>query len=254
MFGANSIKVDRVWHSCLNGIFPPICYLCQTDVDDRDGICAKCWGKLTFVTKPFCRVCGFPFEIHPPEGDAFLCGHCMTNPKPYVSGRTILAYDAVSRLLILPYKHLDRTELTPILIRLFLQVGEDWLKNIDLIVPVPLHYRRLLLRKYNQAALLTSALSKEIGAINAPDLLKRKRATVSQGGLTAIQRRANVTGSFIISPNWKAQLQNKRVLLIDDVMTTGATVEACCDCLNKAGAGEVKVLTLARVLRPSNAR
>jgi ComF family protein len=131
------------------------------------------------------------------------------------------------------------------------RAGAELLAEADLVVPVPLHWRRLFIRRYNQAALLARMAAREAGVALAPDLLRRARWTGSQAGLKAKERRRNVRQAFDVPPRWQAKLAGKSVLLVDDVLTTGATVEACVRALQKAGAAHVDVLTLARVVRPA---
>lgn len=165
-----------------------------------------------------------------------------------------MAYDQISRLLILPYKHLDRGELTPLFSQWLRTAEPSLFENIDLIIPVPLHYRRLLMRKYNQAALLANHLARFMEKPVLADLLIRTHQTHSQGGLTAKQRFQNVSKSFAVNPRHLQKIAGKNILLIDDVQTTGATLDACSKALLSAGGNKIHVLTLARVLRPSRVK
>ncbi|MEO5338699.1 MAG: ComF family protein, partial [Magnetospirillum sp. WYHS-4] len=164
--------------------------------------------------------------------------------------RAAVAYGETSRKLLLAFKHGDRTDSAPALGQWLQRAGGDLLPQVDLIAPVPLHWTRLFLRRYNQAALLARELGRLSGLPVVPDLLVRKRRTASQGHLNPRQRKENLQGAFAVHPRRRAGLAGKRVLLVDDVLTTGATVAACARTLAKAGAASVDVLTLARVLRP----
>jgi ComF family protein len=226
---------------------PPRCLGCGAQALEPASLCASCWSGLTFVTRPFCRCCGLPFEIE--AGQGALCGACLRERPPYGKARAALLYDEASRRLLLPFKHADRTESARLFLGWLSMAGSELLAEADLIAPVPLHWRRLLARRYNQAALLSQGLAQRSGKQAAPDLLVRRKATKSQGRMSRAGRRRNVAGAFAVHPRWRGRLKGRRVLLLDDVMMTGATVEACARVLKRAGAAEVHVLLLARVVR-----
>jgi ComF family protein len=218
-------------------------------------LCAACWQRFSFVAPPCCDCCGYPFA-HDLGGEArgrgALCGACSAKRPRYRRARAALVYDDHSRRLILPFKHGDRTDIAKACGRWMGRAGAELLAVADLVVPVPLHWRRLLMRRYNQAQLLARIVVRQQGKARlAPDLLRRRRWTGSQSGLRAEERRRNVRQAFDVHPRWRAALAGKTVLLIDDVLTTGATVEACVLALQRAGARHVDVLTLARVVRPA---
>jgi ComF family protein len=177
----------------------------------------------------------------------------LANPPAYGRARAVMRYDDNSRRLILAFKHADRLDMGPSLAAWSARAGAELLESADLIAPVPLHRFRLWRRRYNQAAVLAMALSNVAGRPVLIDLLRRVRSTPSQAGLSASQRRRNVQGAFAVRASRAAGLKAKRVLLIDDVMTTGATVESCARALLAAGAAQVDILTIARVVqaRPS---
>jgi ComF family protein len=235
----------------LDVLLPHQCLKCG-EVVGRDGaLCAPCWSELTFMAPPFCACCGYPFELDfgaGAEGD--LCGACLRDPPPFARARAVLRYDDASRPLILGLKHGDKTHGVPAFGAWLNRAAGPLAADADLVVPVPLHRWRLFRRRYNQAALLAKAVAGAGGLACAPDLLVRRRATKSQGRMSRSGRRANVRGAFAVAPRHRARLAGARVLLVDDVMTTGATVEAATRCLLRAGAGVVDVLTLARVVRP----
>jgi ComF family protein len=171
----------------------------------------------------------------------------------YDRARAALRYDEASRGLILAFKHADRTDVTPTLGQWLARAGSELLAEADLVAPVPLHRWRLLRRGYNQAALLANVLARDTGAVLAPDLLQRVRATPSQQGLSGRARQDNVTaGAFRVHPWHRRRVEGRRVLLVDDVLTTGATVGACARVLRRAGALQIDVLTLARVVRDAS--
>ena len=192
-----------------------------------------------------CFSCGLPFDFE--VGSDTRCASCIAKPPAFDSARSVLRYDDASRAAILALKRSDRLDLVPAFARWLERAGRDLTPETDLIVPVPLHRRRLWSRRYNQSGLLASELGKLIGKPVAMQTLQRTRATPSQGDMpSAKARRRNVRGAFRAAP----ELRDKTVLLIDDVLTTGATVDACSRALKRAGAARVFVLTLARVVRP----
>jgi ComF family protein len=241
----------RAGRSLLDAVLPPLCLGCGEIVSEPAALCSKCWSGVGFLGPPHCTRCAHPF---PPDSDAgqdALCAACLEHPPRYRRARAVLAYDPASRRLVLPFKHGDRTDMAEAYAAWMMRAGAELLADADLVAPVPLHWRRLLSRRYNQANLLARGVAKRAGKPLAPDLLARVRWTDSQGGLRAKERRNNVRKAFAVRPRWATQLQGKSVVLIDDVLTTGATVEACTLALRRAGASHVDVLTLARVIRPS---
>ena len=236
----------------LDAVLPPLCLGCNEIVATPGGLCADCWQGLSFMAPPWCARCALPFAA--PVGDEALCGACSARPPRYRRARAALVYNDRSRRLVLPFKHGDRTDIAHACGRWMARAGRELLVEADFVAPVPLHWRRLLTRRYNQAQLLARvalAAAHDGRAQLAPDLLRRKRWTGSQGGLDPGQRRDNVRQAFDVHPRWAARLAGKSVLLVDDVLTTGATVEACARVLRRGGAAHVDVLTLARVVRPA---
>lgn len=237
----------------LDAVLPPLCLGCGEIVGEPGGLCSACWRRFSFVSPPCCACCGTPFAED--LGPDALCTACLVRRPRYQRARAALIYDERSRRLILPFKHGDRTDVARACGRWMARAGAELLATADLVAPVPLHWRRLLTRRYNQAALLARVALREAisanGAQLAPDLLRRGRWTGSQAGLTGRERRRNVREAFDLHPRWRATIAGKRVLLVDDVLTTGATVEACARVLQRAGADQVDVLTLARVVRPA---
>ncbi|MSP76150.1 MAG: ComF family protein [Rhodospirillaceae bacterium] len=237
----------------LDAVLPPLCLGCGEIVGAPGALCAGCWQGFSFISSPQCACCGDPFAEH--IGDEALCAGCLARRPGFRRARAALAYDTQSRRLVLPFKHGDRTDIARSCGGWMARAGSELLAGADLIAPVPLHWRRLLTRRYNQALLLARAVSRakpeEAGARLAPDLLRRHRWTGSQAGLRAKERRRNVREAFEIHPRWAAEVAGKTVLLVDDVLTTGATAEACARVLQRGGARYVDVLTLARVVRPT---
>jgi ComF family protein len=246
---ASETVVRRSARAVLDVLFPPLCIACRQPVGDPASLCAKCWGAISFLDGAMCDCCGLPFEIDP--GPGTLCGACHARPPAYDKARSVMRYDEASKTSILALKHSDRLDLVPGLSRWLTRAGRPLLASANLIVPVPLHRNRLWWRRYNQSAELARLVSRATGKPVEPLALVRRRATPSQGAMVSAKaRRRNMLGAFGTDPARATALRGSNVLLIDDVMTTGATVEACARALKRAGASHVAVLTLARVVRP----
>lgn len=246
--------VHRGLAQCVDFVLPPLCIGCGTIVDSTGGLCASCWNKIDFIGPPYCTACGHPFEFDLGDYDAgaeILCGVCARSRPVYVRARSVFRYAADSRQLVLAYKHGDRIEATPAFAAWLARSGAELVDAADLIVPVPLHRRRLFARRYNQASLLACALAKRAGRLCVLDALVRQRATPPQGRLGVAARQRNVRGAFQVRAGREAGIVGRRVLLIDDVFTSGATVGECARVLLAGGAAAVDVLTLARVVRAS---
>ena len=242
-------RVRRLGLTILDAVLPPQCPGCGSAVDGVGRLCPECWRGIHFLAPPMCAACGFPFEFD--IGDDALCAACAARPPPYRQARAVMRYDEASRGLLLGFKHGDRIDWAQTFGRWLARAGADLLAEADVVAPVPLHRWRLARRRYNQSALLAQAIARATGLPAAVDLLVRTRWTGSQrGGSSA--RLANVAGAFAVRARWRADLAGRRVVLVDDVLTTGATVEACARVLRRAGAARVDVLTLARVVRPAS--
>lgn len=226
----------------LNALFPPVCLGCRKRVETVGALCSECFSHLKFITAPACLYCGKPL----PGGEekAKLCGNCLQHKPPYHRASAPLCYEEMSRKLILGLKYGDRLEVVPTFARFMVHAGADILKDADLLVPVPLHWKRLLIRKYNQAAVLSEAVTKLSGVPTDSFVLKRKKATPKQGGFSKSERYRNVDGVFMF--NSKKTIEGKVIVLIDDVMASGATVSSCAKELYAHGAAEVRILTLAK--------
>jgi ComF family protein len=239
----------RAGRTLLDAALPPLCLGCGEIVAEPDSLCTACWAGFTFIAPPHCARCGDPFSAD--LGAGALCASCLVRPPRYRLARAVVAYDQRSRRLVLPLKHGDRTDMARAYGRWMARSGVEMLGDADLVAPVPLHWRRLLTRRYNQSVLLARAVAREAGQELAPDLLRRVRWTGSQAGLRAHERRRNVRRAFGVAPRWASQVKGAGVVLVDDVLTTGATADACTRVLLAAGARHVDILTLARVVRPT---
>jgi ComF family protein len=232
----------------VDAVLPSRCLGCGEELAAAGGLCAPCWSTLAFIGPPWCRICGRPLP-HTAVSDP-VCLKCQDEPPPFDRARSALRYDARSSRLVLGFKRGARFEGVEAFSRWLARAAADLLPETDLILPVPLHRSRLLTRGFNQSAVLAKALAKVVDKPWSPSVLLRHRATRSQQGLQAHERAANITErSFRVRPRRVPAVDGKRVLLVDDVLTTGATLAACTAVLRRAGAATVDVVTLTRVVR-----
>lgn len=227
-------------------IWPPRSLLSDKIVERPGVIEPERWGELKFLGAPWCALCGFPVPQN--EGPGAVCGACAGHKPAYDTARAALAYDDHSRKLILDLKRGGRRDGLSVFARWMAAAGGDILDRADFLAPVPMHWTRLAVRSFNQAAWLTQALSQTLGKPWKPAALARVKRRRSQEGLSASERRRNVGGAIAAT----ARYEGKMVVVVDDVFTTGATLEACARALRKAGVAEVHALTLARVVRPTD--
>ena len=242
--------VRRLSRIALDALLPPQCLACGSIVNELGVLCAPCWEALVFLGPPQCVACGLPFAY--PLGDGALCVACGRERPAYHRARAALAYDGGSRSLVLSFKHGDRTDAAPAFGRWLVRAGGALVAEAEVVAPVPLHWTRMFARRYNQAALLADVVGRLGGTPVIPDLLVRRRRTRPLGRLGPAARRRVLNEAFALSPSRAAAIEGRRVLLVDDVLTTGTTVSVCARTLQDGGAGAVDVLTLARVVRPDS--
>ena len=229
----------------LDVALPTLCVSCREPVDG-EGVCAACWAKLSFIAPPFCPRLGIPFVYDP--GPELLSMEAIASPPAYQRARAAVRYDDVARTLVHSLKYQDRTDLAPAMGRWMARAGQELLADADVLVPVPLHWRRGWSRRYNQSGALARVISRQSGVQLASEVLRRIRATEQQIGLSRPQRASNVQGAFKVAPERSADIAGRRVVLIDDVLTSGATADACARALLRARAAQVDVLVFARVV------
>lgn len=233
--------------SVIRALYPPQCLSCGVLTDSEFGLCGPCWAKTPFIGGLVCDLCGAPL---PGEDDGIAhCDDCLALARPWSRGRAALEYRDGARRLALAFKHGDRTDLARPMGRWLAAAGRPIMVEDALLVPVPLHWSRLLRRRYNQAALLAQATGQVLGLPVVPDLLIRPRRTPALGGRNREERFAVLADAIRAHPRHAARAEGRTVVLVDDVMTTGATLAACAEALRAAGAGDIRMLTLARAGR-----
>ena len=227
-------------------LFPPLCAGCRRKVSQPGAICGACWPKLRFLERPWCAVMGTPFSHD--MGEGFLSAEAIANPPPFSRARAAVAYSGIARQLVHGLKYSDRTDLAPWMARWMVRAGGELLADADIVVPVPLHWRRFFWRRFNQSAELARSVSAISGKTFSPMAVRRIRKTRQQVGLPLREREDNVRAAFAVPEDQDIMVRGRRVLVVDDVYTTGATVGAVARALKKSGATAVDVLTFARVL------
>jgi len=226
-------------------VFPPVCLSCRCGLTVHDALCAACWSRIDFIRPPLCDRLGLPLPYD--TGGPMISAAAAADPPPYGRARAVAHYSGAMRELVHDFKFSDAHAVRSVLSRLMADAGTVLLADAEVVVPVPLSRRRLLARRFNQAALLAQDVARGAGLAYEPLVLVRKRATPQQVGLTRAERALNVRGAFAVAPSWANRVAGRRVLLVDDVITTGATSAAATRALLRGGAAGVDVLALALV-------
>lgn len=229
-------------------IYPPACLCCGERVEGQVGLCGPCWRETSFIGGMVCDSCGIPLHGADPDEVAH-CDTCLSHPPPWVLGRSALLYRDTGRKLVLALKHGDRQEIAKPAGRWMARAVDGKVDADTLIVPIPLHWSRLIKRRFNQSALLARAVGRELGLSYCPDLLVRTRRTQSLDGKSRLERFETLEGAIFVHPKKKTLIQGRPVLLVDDVMTSGATLSAATEACQQAGSGPIRVVTLARVTK-----
>jgi ComF family protein len=245
-----SLLARRAARVALDAVLPPTCLSCTVAVAEPGTLCAACWGKIAWLEAPLCACCGLPFPVDGAAAGDLLCMACGRERPVFARARAAFGYDEASKGLILGFKHADRLHAAPAFGRWMARAGADILEGADIVCPVPLHWTRLAWRRFNQSAVLARAAAGIAGKPYVGDLLVRRRRTPQQGDLGVDARRRNVRAAFAVARRHRGRVDGARVAILDDVLTTGATVGECARTLLKEGARAVDVITLARVVRP----
>ena len=235
----------------LDLLYPPVCLSCDKPVATADALCSDCFRRLRSITAPLCPVLGLPFEVS--LGPDARSAEAIADPPPFERARSAVVYNDVARALVGKLKYGDRPELARFCARLMAQAGHELWEPDAVLVPVPLHRARLFSRRYNQSTELARVLGRLTGLPVDPALVTRRKNTPHQVGLSGDARRRNVAGAFAAHPDSLKRLEGRRVILVDDVITTGATVKSVTKALKSGGAARVDVVSFARVVTGTDA-
>lgn len=227
-------------------LFPPVCLGCRNLVEMPGTLCPGCWPNVRFFERPWCDVMGTPFSHE--MGEGALSAEAIADPPPFRRARSAVLYDGVPQRMARSLKFGDRTDLAPWMARWMVRAGSELVAEANAVLPVPLHRYRFLGRRFNQSAELSRAIARQTGLPHLPAALARSRATRPQVGLTANEREANLRGAFYVPVRQREVIRDRRLILVDDVFTTGTTVKVASRALLHAGAATVDILTFARVL------
>jgi ComF family protein len=244
----DGMRPRRMLRRLADFLIPPQCLTCRQALAEPAAVCADCWRQLRLIEAPCCDVLGTPFAYD--QGEATVSPAALADPPAWDRARAAVAYGEVAKNLIHALKYRDRHEAGLVMARLMARSGAALFAEADALLPVPLHRLRLWTRRYNQSALLAQRIAAFSGLAYRPELLIRSRATRRQVGLDHDRRRNNVKGAFRVPEAAKGEVRGRRIVLIDDVMTTGATAGACAKALKRAGAARVDILVFALVLEP----
>ena len=240
--------MNTAFQTALRLVYPPRCTLCGVQVESEFGLCGPCWRDTPFISGLCCEACGAPL---PGQGDGAqdLCDDCLAAPRPWTAGRAAMLYRDNGRRLVLALKHGDRHDIVRPAAVWMANAIRPLVTNHALVVPVPLHWTRLLRRRYNQAALLAKGVARQLDLASCPDALQRVVRTRSLEGLGRDQRHAALQAAIKVNPRHRRRIAGRSILIVDDVMTSGATLSAAARACLQGGAGDVSILTLARAAK-----
>jgi ComF family protein len=239
------LRTGSAW--VVDMLLPPRCAACGVTIA-LPGLCGGCWSKVDFIAPPFCQRLGTPFPYD--AGEALVSPAAIADPPDYDRARAVARYEGPARDLVHALKFHDRLEVAELLAGMMARAGAELAGSCDVVVPVPLHRRRLFSRRFNQSALLAERIARLSGRDYEPSAIERTRRTRHQVGLSSAERRRNVSGAFRVQQHNRPLVEGRQVLIVDDVMTTGATANACARACRRAGAESVDVLSFARVVAP----
>jgi ComF family protein len=256
--------LKKIFTAVINLVLPPKCICGKKQTAENANICSECWIKIDFINSPMCQKCGDPFQfkLDEPEENIssenisanniqkpeLLCTNCIQNPPIYYLQRSVFNYNENSNFIITKFKYSDNTHAAPYLAKQLHNISKNFIGEIDVITSVPIHYKKLLKRKYNQSAILANSYAKITKKPVDNFILKRTKNNKPQAGLHRDERLKNVKGSFDVNKKLLLKIKRKNILIIDDVITTGATIAECCKVLNKNGANKIYVLAVGRTL------
>lgn len=240
-------KISK-FQTALQWVFPSRCVACGALVEGDFGLCSMCWAQTPFLGGPQCDFCGVPVLAESVD-DRLTCDDCQTFARPWVMGNAALNYEGVARRLVLALKHGDRQDIAVPAARWMATAAKGMVTEEAIVVPVPLHWSRLLKRRYNQAAILGRHMAMQLSVAFCPDALVRPKVMGSTEGLTTAERFEKMAGAIAPHPKRGVRMNGQRVILVDDVMTSGATLTAAANAALQAGAKDVCVVTLARVAK-----
>lgn len=229
---------------------PPLCLACRQPLTQHDAVCARCWQDIHFIVPPVCDRLGIPLPFDP-GGGPIVSAAAAANPPSYDRARAVAHYDGVMRQLIHKFKYGDQHAPRKLFTRWLKSAAKELTTDCEVVTPVPLSRKKLRNRRFNQAALLAKDLAADSNLVFEPRLLARRKNTLSQVGLTRDQRKRNLQGAFEVPHSKTTAVEGRSILLVDDVITTGTTVEACARILKRAGAARIDVLALAIVTNES---
>lgn len=229
----------------MNFIYPPICPVCNDLVESHGNLCATCWSRFNWISNPKCFKCGYPFPADLDLGPKPLCPHCASGECDLDFIRSACVYDDISKNIMLPFKHASQLKYQSLMSKAMINCLRDLNLEVDVVLPVPLAYKRLFKRGYNQATLLARPIAKHFNAVLDIDSISRKYRQ-DMGHKSSKQRRENVRGVFVIKN--KDNIRGKKILIVDDVMTSGATFYELNRVLRKAGASAVYAVSFCRVV------
>lgn len=237
----------KIVKKILEIIFPSHCLSCEEIVNKEALFCNVCWPKLQFISEPKCKICSYPFEF---QGFELICAKCLTKKPSYDKAISLFRYNDILKKIITSFKYHEQTLIAQKLSKLLISRAKDEIANTDIIIAVPLHVKRLRKRKFNQAILLARTLSKNHDLDRNikffPDFLIRTKNTIPQAELHKTEREKNLNGAFAFNEKYQDLIKGKNILLVDDIITTGATLEGCAFILKKHGAKKVIAITIAK--------